>query len=394
MKIVAVISGPQGVAQFGQFMSVASLMIVFAGGGISAGMIKYISEYKSSSCHLIVGLVRSGLFYTLFSAVCMCLVALYFSAEIAFLLMGEEGWQLLIVSLAISQLFVAVYNFIIAIVNGMMDVKRLALIQVIGAVLGLVPVCVLSYYYGLHGALYGYVLGQGLMFFIAAAFLTRSSYFTFSFFLPAFNAQHCVKLAKYSIMTLTSALLAPLVQIAVRNMLAGKFSWEEVGYWQAVSKVSEAYLLFITMAISVYYLPKLSATVQKDKFVDEIKSAYLYLMPLVSALAGLVFLFRSEITLVLFSDEFRGALYLYAPQLLGDVLKIASFLLSFVMLAKAMTKTFLFSEVIFSLMYVCWVFILSDAYGVIGAMYAFALNYFMYFLFTAFVASRFVRSMQ
>jgi len=194
-------------------------------------------------------------------------------------------------------------------------------------------------------------------------------------------------------MTLTSALLAPLVQLMVRNELAEQFSWEEVGYWQAVAKVSDAYLLFFTTAISIYYLPKLSAVSDKAQFVKEIKCGYAFIMPIVLLFSFLVYVFREYVTLVLYSDQFLAALDLYLPQLIGDSIKIASFLLSFIMLAKAMTKTYLFSELFFSFTYVGWVILLSNYYGLIGAMYAFIVNYIIYFLFASGVTLRFIRGM-
>jgi PST family polysaccharide transporter len=96
---------------------------------------------------------------------------------------------------------------------------------------------------------------------------------------------------------------------------------------------------------------------------------------------------------VLFSDEFSNALYLYAPQLLGDVIKVMSFILSFIMLAKAMTRLFILSEVFFSLTYVAWVYFLTEHFGLVGAMYAFVVNYAIYFLFSFVVARRFIASM-
>ena len=161
-----------------------------------------------------------------------------------------------------------------------------------------------------------------------------------------------------------------------------------------MSKVSEAYLLFITMAISVYYLPKLSAIMDKKLFVAEIRTAYQYLVPAVVVSALGIYIFRDLITRLLFSDEFSDALYLYAPQLLGDVIKVMSFILSFIMLAKAMTKLFIFSEVFFSLTYVAWVYFLTEHFGLVGAMYAFVVNYAIYFVFSFVVARRFIVSMR
>ncbi len=393
MKFVAILAGPEGVAQLGQFMSLTALLVVLSGGGVGAGVVKYLAEYREKNLPL-QNLLNSAFCFSLVSSLVMCLAVLAFSADITIWLLGDLRYKSLIVVLAFAQTFVAVHNLIIAIVNGMMDVKRLAAIHVGGAALGVLAPLVLGYYFQLYGVLLAFLLAQASLLFVSFTFYRKSSYFSWSYFRLKWDVDMVKKLSHYALMTLTSALLAPLVQIAVRNILADKFSWEQVGYWQAVSKVSEAYLLFITMAITVYYLPKLSAIVERKLLVAEIRSAYQYLIPAVVVSALGIYLFRDFITQLLFSGEFSNALYLYAPQLIGDVIKIMSFILSFIMLAKAMTKLFVFSEVFFSLTYVAWTYMLTDYFGLIGAMYAFIVNYAIYFLFCFVVARRFIVSIK
>ncbi|WP_159968593.1 O-antigen translocase [Pseudomonas sp. 9Ag] len=385
MKLVAVLSGPEGVAQLGQFMSLTALLVVFAGGGVGPGVIKYLAEFKGDDAKS-ANLLRSAFSFTVIASLCMCLLVLLSSNYIAAWLLGGSEFQWLIVILAVAQIFVALHNLVIATVNGMMDVKRLAFIHVCGALAGTILPVLLGYFYALNGVLLAFVLAQAALLVISFSAYKRSNYFKWKNIGWRVEKTDFALLARFSLMTLTSALLAPIVQIAVRNYLAGVFSWEEVGYWQAVSKVSEAYLLFITMAISVYYLPKLSALQAKRELIREIKGAYVYLMPLVAVLGVLIYLFRDLITVVLFSREFLSASYLYAPQLIGDVIKIASFIFSYMMLAKAMTKTFLLSELAFSSMYCGWVVLLTSQFGLIGAMYAFVVNYILYLFFTAFIA--------
>ncbi|WP_338480171.1 O-antigen translocase [Pseudomonas trivialis] len=389
MKLVAVMAGPEGVAQFGQFMSLTALLVVFAGGGVGSGVVKYLAQYKEQKTDLKL-LLNCAFSFSLVSSLVMCVGVLSLSEHITQWLLGDLRYQSLIVVLAFVQIFVALNNLIIAIINGMMDVKRLAAIHVLGALTGILAPLILGYYYQLYGVLLAFLLGQASLFAISFVLFKKSNYFNWRYFQVTWDKLMMSKLAQYSLMTLTSALLAPLIQIFVRNILSERFSWEQVGYWQAVSKVSDAYLLFITMAINVYYLPKLSATTQKSLLISEIRTAYIYLIPVVSTLALIIYLMRDLITRILFSEDFLSGLYLYAPQLVGDVIKIASFILSFVMLAKAMTKTFLFSEVFFSLTYLIWVYVLTDYFGLVGAMYAFIINYSLYFLFTAFVARRYI----
>jgi PST family polysaccharide transporter len=209
-----------------------------------------------------------------------------------------------------------------------------------------------------------------------------------------FDREMTVKLAAFSMMTLTSALLPPLVNIAVRDHLAAGFGWQQVGYWQAVSKVSDAYLLFLTTAINIYYLPKLASTNGREALVLELRHAYRYILPAVLLLAALVYVMREWVTRLLFSADFTSANALYGPQLIGDVIKIASFALSYLMLAKAMTRLFVISECVFSATYLLLVYLLSARYGLIGAVYAFAVNYLLYLIFNVLVARRYLGGLQ
>jgi polysaccharide transporter, PST family len=175
--------------------------------------------------------------------------------------------------------------------------------------------------------------------------------------------------------------------------LAARLDWNQVGYWQAVSRVSDAYLLFITTAINIYYLPKLSGIKEPGLLKAELRSAYRHIMPVVIVLATLVYLLRHVVTWVLFTHDFVPAEALYAPQLLGDVIKIASFVLSYIMLAKAMTRVFVLSECVFAISYLTLVYLFTSHFGLVGAIYAFTLNYALYLAFNVVVARSYLKSL-
>ncbi|MBK3847255.1 oligosaccharide flippase family protein [Pseudomonas xanthomarina] len=392
MKLVAILAGPEGVAQLGQFMSLAALLVVFAGGGVGPGVVKYLAEFKDDDAKT-AELLRSAFSFTLIASVGMCVLVLLFSELISVWLLESNKYQWLIVVLAVAQIFVALHNLVIATVNGMMDVKRLAFIHVCGAFIGVLLPILLGYFYRLQGVLLAFVLAQAALLLISFAAYKRSSYFSWTNIGWYFERENFLRLSRFSLMTLTSALMAPLIQIAVRNHLATKFSWEEVGYWQAVSKVSEAYLLFIAMAISVYYLPKLSSLLGRRALIDEMQRGAMVLIPLASIAALLIYFFRDLVTSILFTDDFVGALYLFAPQLIGDVVKVAALLLSYLMLAKAMVRTFFCSEIIFGVTYLILVVVFTQIFGLIGAMYAFIFNYVLYLTFCAVVVVKHINSL-
>ena len=392
IKLVAWFAGPAGVGKLGQFMSLMSLLAVLAGGGISAGIVKYVAEYRDDK-EKLSRLLAAALWYALCASCLMGCAALLFSRQIAVWLLGDQVYENLIRVLAVAQLAIALFNYILAVINGFMDVRRLAFIQVWGSALSIVLVLWLSRWLHLYGALLALVLGQVLCLAVGLPAWWRSPYFQRSMLRMHFDRDMTLRLAAFSVMTLSSALLPPLINIAVRDHLALQFGWTQVGYWQAVSKVSDAYLLFLTTAINIYYLPKLASTHARAALVLELRHAYRYLLPAVVALAAVVYVLRGWVTRLLFSADFMSANALYGPQLLGDVIKIASFILSYVMLAKAMTRLFVISECVFAASYLLLVYVFTAHFGLVGAMYAFTFNYLIYLAFNVFVVRRYLEGL-
>ncbi len=389
LKLVAWFAGPEGVGKLGQFMGLMSLLAVLAGGGISAAIVKYVAEYRDDAQKLS-RLLGAALWYAFCASCLMGCAAFLFSRQLAIALLGDPGYANLIRVLAVAQLGIALLNYVLAVINGFMDVRRLAFIQVIGSFFGIVLVIWLSRWLHLYGALLALVLGQLLWLVVGLPAWWRSPYFRRSMLRMQFDREMTRRLAAFSVMTLSSALLPPLINIAVRDHLALRFGWQQVGYWQAVSKVSDAYLLFLTTAINIYYLPKLAATHDRAALAFELRKAFRYLLPAVVALAAMVYVLRGWVTRVLFSADFASANVLYGPQLVGDVIKIAAFILSYLMLAKAMTRLFVISECVFALSYLALVYAFTAHFGLVGAMYAFALNYLLYLAFNVLVARRYL----
>ncbi|WP_115511982.1 MULTISPECIES: O-antigen translocase [Xanthomonas] len=389
VKLVAVYAGPQGVGRLGQFLNVMSVLAVLAGGGISAGIVKYVAEYRDDP-PAQARLLSAALWYAFCASCVLAVLAVAFSGLLAERLLGDASYQPLICVLAVAQLGIALVNYILAVINGFMDVRRLAIVQVSGAVISVALVAWLSSMAQLQGALLALVLGQVVWLLAGVPALRCSPYFRREMLRPRFDAVMTRRLAAFSVMTLTSTLVPQLVIILVRDHLVARFGWEQVGYWQAVSRVSDAYLLFFTTAINVYYLPKLASLHARAALGRELRAAYRYVMPAVIVMALGVYVCRDWVTWLLFDPQFAAARALYGPQLVGDVVKIAAFVLSYVMLAKAMTRLFVVSECVFAASYLGLVYLFTGYFGLIGAMYAFVANYVLYLLFNIVVVRRYL----
>jgi PST family polysaccharide transporter len=186
-------------------------------------------------------------------------------------------------------------------------------------------------------------------------------------------------------MALISILTVPLAQISLRNLLIGNLGLQSAGIWQGVTKISDAYLMILTTALSTYYLPKLSALQNDDEIKTEIISGYKLVMPTVIFGAIIIYLCRYYLIDILFTDAFSRMSDLFFFQLLGDVFKMASWLLGYLVLAKSMTKIYITTEIVSSTLYVLLGYLFVDIYGLVGITIAFFVNYVIYFLIMALI---------
>ena len=71
---------------------------------------------------------------------------------------------------------------------------------------------------------------------------------------------------------------------------------------------------------------------------------------------------------------------LFSWQLTGDLFKICSWLLSFIMVAKARIKLFITTEIVFTLLYVFLCFFFLRMNGIVGLVQGYLCNYIIYMI--------------
>ncbi|EJU9835926.1 O-antigen flippase, partial [Escherichia coli] len=187
-------------------------------------------------------------------------------------------------------------------------------------------------------------------------------------------------IAEYIFMAIVSAVSLPLGMILIRGFLIEYTGWKNAGEWQAVWKISEAYLSVITMGLSVYYLPRLSSLYDHNSLVREVKSVASIVLPIVSLMAVAVYILRDFSISLLYTEQFREARELFKIQLIGDVIKVISWVYAYPMIAKKSTKLFVFTEIMFTITLVLLSYFFIKKYGVHGANLAYVLNYILYFI--------------
>ena len=146
-------------------------------------------------------------------------------------------------------------------------------------------------------------------------------------------------------MALITSVTLPVAYVMMRNLLAAHYSWDEVGIWQGVSSISDAYLQFITASFSVYLLPTLSRLTSRQDITREIFRSLRFVLPAVAAASFTVWLLRDVAIWLLFSAKFTAMRDLFARQLVGDVLKVGAYVFGYLVIAKASLRLYITAEI-------------------------------------------------
>lgn len=386
-KILAVLVGPAGYALFGQFQNAVTVINTFASGAINTGVTKYTAEFHADSARQESLWRTAGSISISCSAVAAFVIAL-FHTELAAWILKDASLGPVFLWLAASLVLFVLNTLLMAILNGKKEVALYVSANISTSIATLIATWALAQFWGLMGALIALCINQSVVFFITLALCWRQAWFKINFLFGQFDRELAKKLAAYGLMAMVTAIVVPLSQILIRNHLVHDFGWQATGMWQAVTRMSDVYLMLITTTLTVYYLPRLSELNSKQELYAEIRKVYRFILPLTAFGALLVYLLRDWIVTLLFTQEFNAMRDLLAWQLIGDVIKIGSWILGFVMLGRAMTKAYVWTEIIFAASLVALTYLLTPRFGMLGSVLAFALNYVLYWICTAVIVAR------
>ena len=378
-KIVAVYLGPAGIAFMGLFSNLLAVLTAFSNGGINQGVIKYTAEYKNND-QKIKELFSTSLIITLISSFCIGIIIIIFSKSINYHLFKNITPYYFIIILGISIVFNGLYNLFISIINGYANVKVYTVINCVSTIFNLGLTIILVKYWKLNGAILALILSNFIGIISLLYYVFYKKILDINNFKNKFNKLLCNKLLHYSLAALILGTITPFCQIIIRDLIINKMGIVNAGYWQGMMRISDSYLLFFTTSLSVYYLPKLSSLLDKKDLKHEIIYGYKVLFFPVLIITILIYSFRFNIINILFTPTFQPMENLFFYQLIGDVFKIASWILSYLLIAKKMIKELIVTEIIFSFLLVFFSYVFLNKFGLVGLPIAFALNYFLYLL--------------
>lgn len=378
-KILAVYLGPTGYAAIGQFQNFIQMVTTFAGSAINTAVVKYTAEYHEDETKQRAVWKTAGSIVFLFSFVFAILI-LIFQKQLALYIFQSLKYQTIFIWFAVFLIFFNFNTLFLAILNGKKEILKLVLANIAGSLFALVITGVLAIKLQLYGALIALSIYQSIAFIVTLILCHRADWFEFSSLLGKIDLGITKKFASFILMALVSAICVPLSQMLIRAYLTQEFSLAYAGYWEAMIRLSTVYLLLVTTTLGVYYLPRLSELNAIDEIKKEVYLGYKFIFPL-AVIGGIcVFILRDWIINLLFSPSFAPMQDLFLWQMMGDALKIGSWILAYLMLSKAMTKLYICTEIIFTVSLIALTYICTQVFGFEGVSIAHLINYGLYWI--------------
>lgn len=386
-KIIAVLLGPAGLGVISIFNSTSAVIASCTNFGINVSAVKSIAssgqvEGKNHQSTIIA--VTKKMIW--FSGIFGLLVTVVLSPWLSKISFGNTSYTFSFALLGLSLLALQISSGQNAILQGLRQVKLIALSSLTGAFIGLVLSVPLYVFFGAEGIVPALVATS------MAAVLT-SWYFLKKVEIPVIKVNSTTvkkegkTIIKLGFLISLTSIFPAIGAYVVRLFIANVGNIEDVGLFTSGFAIIGTYVGMVFSAISTDYYPSLAEVANDnikctEKVNQQILVSILILVPILTIL--LVFINLGIV--ILYSVSFLGTVKMIQWASLGIFFQAFSFCIAYLFLAKGHSKLFFWNELIPNFYILILNCLSYYTWGLEGMGISFLIGYFFYFIQVYFVA--------
>jgi PST family polysaccharide transporter len=380
-KMIVVFLGSSALLFVGNLKSVFTILQQISGAGIYEGAVKYLTgEYKDRQAFILQACLSLMLIGFFISTV---LYVVLFDQILDLLQLGENESDLipwLTGGIVLGLLCFVFHTLMQSFFHGLKSYKIIVQSTLISAVLTLGISVALIYYVNKLGLVLSVFVPSVILLLTYCFHFHKSWHFGQVLFSKPFRLFIFKPVLSFTVMSAVAAIVFPSVLIAIRSLLVAHTGIELASYWEGYSRLSLFMSSLAISSISLYYLPKLVEANTGQEMLRVVLWGVKFLIALAFPAMLLIFWFGNDIISLIYTSSFLETIFLLKWELTGTFLKLLSFTVSFIMIAKKLTTVFVLSELISGFLFLGLSTLFIDLYGVVGASIAFAGTYFLYLL--------------
>lgn len=379
VKLVAMLLGPAGVGLVGLYMSATGFIGTVSGLGVSSSAVREIvrahSQDDPQEVARTVVILRRLCWATGFLGWTLAVV---FREPISLAISGSSEHAGAIAVLGATLFFSAVSGGQLALLQGLRRIGDLARANVTGAAFGSVVTVTIYLTLGSSGIVPAL---------IAASFVTLACSFWYARRVPVLPLSVSIgetrsgakRLLGLGLAFMWSAILVAGLDLLIRAIIARRFGIQGAGIYQAAWALSGMFASFVLSAMGADFYPRLTATIQDRVGATRAVNEQTEIGTLLALPGLLAALTLAPIAIkLLYTPQFLPAADLLPWMALGVFGRVISWPMGFVQLALGASRWFVATETIFVCLWAALTYVLVEAFGIIGAAYAFALIYGLY----------------
>ena len=380
-KIIAVLLGPAGLGIISIFNSTATLIASCTNLGINVSAVKSIAsaaqpenKYHQS---VIIAVIKKMIWYT---GILAFLVTVAISPWLSKISFGNTSYTFSFALLGLSLLALQVSNGQNAILQGLRQVKLIALSSLVGAVLGLLLSVPLYFYFGADGIVPALVATSMVAVLTSWYFLNKTAIEKVVVNLSVVKKEGKGIIKLGFLISLTSIFPA-IVAYIVRLFIANVGNIEDVGLYTAGFAIVGTYVGMVFSAMSTDYYPSLAEVAgDNSKCTEKVNQQMLVSILILAPILTILIVFIKIGIIILYSSKFLGTVKMMQWASLGVFFQAFSFCIAYIFLAKGDSKLFFWNELIPNLYVLILNCLCYYVYGLEGMGISFLIGYFFYFL--------------
>jgi O-antigen/teichoic acid export membrane protein len=345
-KTLAVLLGASGVGLVGLYTGLLNTAATIASMGVATVGTRQIAEaVGKEDCHTLA-VVRHAMFWgVLLLALSAAMVVWSLREVLAITLLGDIGHAPVVAWLALGVALSVASASQGALIQGMRRIGDMAKLNVYGSLLNTLLGIGLIWQWG-DTALWAFmVIGPLFNFLLGHLYVPKlPQRHTDSVSVQEMLSQWNIFL-RLGLPFMGAGLVQTAVQFWIRVSVSNEIGLDAAGHFQAAWTISMQYIGFVLGAMGADYYPRLTGIIHDkaaaSRLVNEqTEVALLLSAPVFIAMIGLA----PWVVNLLYSSEFISAIGILRWQILGDVLKVASWPMGFVILAVGAGNTFFWVE--------------------------------------------------
>jgi PST family polysaccharide transporter len=376
-KIVAVYLGTNGMFLLGQLKDFLRLGNTISSFGIENGIVKYVAEFEEQKENLS-NIIGTSFRINIISAFFVSLVILAFKNQISTFLQIDFDKNFYFFLLVISVISASIHTCFLSIYNGLNRIKLFVIVNIISNIVSAIILVLFVLKMQIIGAFYALVINQILSLIINIIFYAVYKPFLIQWIFKKYINEYFKKLSSFSIMAIVGPVCLIISSFIVRDYLYEKFGADYAGSWEAMWRISAIYLLFLITTFKFYLIPTFSK-LNDIELKKEVFKIWKIVVPIIILITIAVYFSKNIIINLLLSNEFILINSIIFFHLIGDIIKINCWVLGNIMISKAKTKSFVFFQIEWSLVFVTLTYIFIEKYGFVGVSISYFVTYIIHF---------------